>query len=63
MQAKQIVKGIALIILLFWGINCNSQDLLNGLVSVWEFDEIIGDSALDAHGSNDGIIVGPTINQ
>ena len=30
MQAKQIVKGIALIILLFWGINCNSQDLLNG---------------------------------
>ena len=23
----------------------------------WELDEIIGDSALDAHGSNDGIIV------
>ena len=39
------------------------QDLLDGLVSYWKFDETSGTIAVDSHGSNDGDIVGAIINQ
>lgn len=38
-------------------------DLKTGLISCWEFDETSGTDAFDAHGSDDGINVGATINQ
>ncbi len=43
--------------------NAGGGTLKNGLISVWEFNETSGTDAFDAHGSNDGTIVGATVNQ
>lgn len=37
--------------------------LKNGLVSVWELNETSGTDVFDAHGSNDGVNNGATVNQ
>jgi hypothetical protein len=46
-------------------LNVNSEStLLIGLVSVWELDETSGGTIYDAHGSNNGTIVGnPTLGE
>ena len=36
------------------------DDLLDGLVSYWKFDETSGTTASDSHGSNDGTVSGDT---
>lgn len=40
-----------------------TNGLLTGLVSYYKLDETTGTTAYDAHGSNDGTVVGATINQ
>ncbi|MFV0267427.1 MAG: LamG domain-containing protein, partial [Draconibacterium sp.] len=56
---NRLVFCIGLLIgFLFLTSSLNAQDLKNGLVSVWEFDETSGTVAYDSHGSNDGSLVG-----
>jgi hypothetical protein len=38
-------------------------DLLNNLLSVWELDETTGSTVYDSYGSNNGTIVGASLNQ
>ena len=58
-------KPLTILCILFCGLFniVKAQDLTNGLVSVWEFDETSGSIASDSYGSNNGTITSVDINQ
>ena len=51
------------LLLVFLNTVGKAQDLTNGLISVWEFDESSGTTLIDSYGNNNGINNGAAINQ
>ena len=60
MKNKIFILLSLFILVLSMGVSAQvtQDDLLNGLVSYWKFDETSGTTAVDSHGSNDGGVTG-----
>ncbi|MGQ8337106.1 LamG-like jellyroll fold domain-containing protein [Sunxiuqinia sp. A32] len=61
MERINFLQRIFLLLFLIVNLNSFCQDLTNGLVSVWEFDETSGETLFDLFGDNDGVI-GSAVN-
>ena len=61
---KNIIKpGILFLIGISFASVIEAQTLSSGLVSYWKLDESSGTTTYDAHGSNNGTVMGPAIGQ
>ncbi len=61
MKFKRYFKRLLSVIILLNTTVLFAQDLTNGLISVWEFDETNGDIASDSYGNNNGNLNNGTI--